>query len=256
MVQGSFEWILLQLWVQYARYKGDGIILFLYAGCFLYLFLINREFRKKIGWAMLLLIVLIFNPFLYMPVWHKLTGGICWRLYWFLCEAFICCYAAVDLMQRIPWRALKWVPAAGMLAIFILYGTNVYTGARFLPAQNAYKIPQEAVDVSEALLALDDHPKAVVARNLFNYIRQYSDDIELLYGRNIQGYTIREENEDFRTLYEQLKSVKRDAALIASICDKYDVEYVVHKKNLRLEKYGYEQVEVVDEYRIYQKKKE
>ena len=99
--------------------------------------------------------------------------------------------AGAHLMHRWNSDLLRILLGAGMVTLILLTGKNVYTEAGYEVATNPEKLTQGVVDVADAMLALDAKPKCFVRDRYLIEIRQYSGNIELYYGRDIDGYIIR-----------------------------------------------------------------
>jgi hypothetical protein len=204
------------------------------------------------GYPQLLLAFLILNPFVYKYVWIKLVGATWWRMLWMMCEGIVCVYAMMDLSDRVKRKSLKVLVLVVGVTIFMMTGTFAYQ--KFKPADNSLKIPQSTIDVADALLALDDSPKAVVPASIYCYIRQYTNDIKLLYGRDANGYILWIYGREPYSVYSELKSDSPNYEYIANTCRANGVEYMVFrgKKHKDIENYGYVLVEKVSGYWIYQ----
>jgi hypothetical protein len=76
-----------------------------------------------------------------------------------------------------------------VIACIVSSGNYMYRYEyNFEKAENQYKVPQEAIEVSDILLADSEEPRIVVGPDLYCYIRQYSTKIKMMYGRNADGY--------------------------------------------------------------------
>ena len=83
------------------------------------------------------------------------------------------------------------IAVIGLLTVVImLVGTNIHKNGGFYTADNPYKVPQYAVNVFDKILSLDDSPSTILPEPLYIYARQYSGNIEMMYGRDVQGYIV------------------------------------------------------------------
>lgn len=238
----------------FMKYQGSGMNLILFAVAFIYLFIVNKEFRQRLGLPMLLLLVIILNPVFYWYLWIKIMEATVWRMFWMFGEAIVCVYALIDINGRINRKYVKMVPIVLGVLICMLSGKFLYTEKAFDVAENNYKIPQKAIETADFLLQQKEKPRAVFSRKLYNYIRQYTNDIDMLYGRDIKGYTYQTEDVERQLVYLELKKRNPDCAVIAKICHERQIDYLVFekKKNTNFEEYGYELLGTVDNYFIYQ----
>lgn len=253
MNQG-LDYILLQYYVQTKRYLGNGYILPLFVVCFAYLMIANKSFRQRFGYGMLILFIAIACPPLYFTFWHKLFGGITWRIFWILCETFICSYALIEVTYKIHHKSIRIICLCCLLAITMLCGTFVYAEEGFRKADNAYKLTDTAVAIAEYLLSIDEAPRAIVHGRINTQIRQYSDKITMLYGRDIYGYGIAVTDEDVLGVYDMLKQSKLDAELVTKVAKENGIKYLIVRKRKgmkQLPEYGWRLIEKIDGYYIY-----
>lgn len=190
-----------------------------------YLFFAEKEKRKILVYPSILLGVLIFNPVLYRYVWHKLFDYAYWRAFWMVPVLPVIAAAAVSLAGKMRRKSAKAAVIAAVLAVSALTGTYIYKD-RFVRAQNRYKLPQAVVDVADALLALDSEPRAAVDASLFCYIRQYSSDIHLAYGRDAWGYIDAIGNGHY-SVYQQMVQPQPDLGYVRSCLLEWKYDYLV-----------------------------
>ncbi|MGN0361338.1 MAG: hypothetical protein ACI4ET_00705 [Bilifractor sp.] len=167
-------------------FAGNWFLIF-WVLSLIYLFFAEKEKRRILVYPSIFVGILIINPILYRYVWHKVFDNAYWRAFWMLPILPVIAVAIVSLVGKCRKGSLKILIIAGSVALCVFTGTFVYKD-RLVFRQNFFKIPGTAIDVSNALLALDREPRAAVDSSLFCYIRQYSPDIHLLYGRDAWGY--------------------------------------------------------------------
>ncbi len=153
----------------------------------------------------------------------------------------------------------KWEKTIGLVlvsAIIILLGQNGFKNGGFAPAENAYKIPQSAADVYDAILEKDDSPRAIMPLQLLYYARMYDGSIETMYGRDVEGTYIVYSDQRRKDMYAQIESEDPDYRYIISTA--YDQGYnfvVISSEKIQpdpacLAEFGYEDMGVVNGYRI------
>lgn len=171
-------------------YYNNGIILYIYVVSFATIMLLGgRHLRKCIGWPTLVIMIVVFNPVFYRYVWLKCFNYGYWRVFWLFPVGFVISAAAIVWLEKIKQRKKQAVFLLAALVILGCNGKNMFSKQLFYSdTKNIYKLPQEAIDVSDALLELDTEPRVVMCSQLYSYIRQYSTDIKMMYGRNIDGY--------------------------------------------------------------------
>ena len=251
----AMKYVLIQYNVQIDRYMGDGIILPLFVVCFFYLLFTNEKFRRQYGYGMLAGILLVFIPPLYFPLWHRLFGGITWRIFWMLCETFICCYAFIDVAGRCKKKVSYWLCIVFCVMVVALGGRFAYREGVFDKADNAYKLSQENIEIADYLLSLEEHPRVLTIGQVARQLRQYSDDIYMLFGRDTIGGSIAVEDERILEAAKAMKASRMDIPFLTELCREYQIRYMIvrrTKKNLdELEPNGWRQIEKIGKYNIY-----
>lgn len=181
--------ILREEYDYFLAYSGGSAIMVLYVLSLIYLCFSGKEMRKKLFYPSVVLMLVILNPLCYKLLWSRLLGDVFWRMLWMLPVIPCIAYAAADLLGRCGayWRS--FLLGACLLLVILMSGKSLYAGdTGFVDTDNYYKLPQEALEVSNAILAADSMPRVVAPRSLYCYMRQYDSRIHLMYGRNAQGY--------------------------------------------------------------------
>lgn len=192
-----------------------------------FLFTEGRIVRRHVVCAVLFFVLLAFNPLTYAVVWDRLSYAN-WRLFWMVPVEGVICFAAVRLLGHIRHTAGRIVCGMMVIAAVILCGHNVYTtpGAGFGASSNAYKLPEEAVAAAQILLQQDPAPRAVVSDGLNCYLRQFSTDIQQMYGRDAQGY-IHGIEEERRRVYELLCEERPDFDAVRTAMEEMAYDYLI-----------------------------
>ena len=170
------------------KYIGDGIFFIVVLAAAVYICVFMRGMIGKLIIPVVVCIVVVANPLTFDLVFRRV---IYWRLFWMLPDSLLIAAAGTHLAYRWNNDLLRILLGAGMVTLILLTGKNVYTEADFEVAMNPEKLTQGVVDVADAMLALDANPKCFVRDRYLTEIRQYSGNIELYYGRDIDGYIIR-----------------------------------------------------------------
>lgn len=171
-------------------YYNNGIIIYIYFLGLLSIMLFGKkDLRKLIGWPTLFLMMLVFDPIFYQYVWQKCFHYGYWRIFWIFPLAVVISVATIVWIHKIRTRKLQTLFLVFMIILIACNGENMFSKKLFYTnTQNVYKLPKEAIDVSDALLELDAEPRTVMCNGLYSYVRQYSTDIKMMYGRNAEGY--------------------------------------------------------------------
>ncbi len=167
-------------------YNGDSFLipLFLIALLFLWVTEKDRKVRVVLLYLVAALVVVFLCP-VYAWIGMRIDQDVYYRVLWSLPVGVLVCYSAVRLMTRFKLLVSKALVFVMAVLIFILQGNLVYTKTLYFKASNAYHIPQEVIDVADAIKLDNYKPVAVLPSELLPYLRQYTADIYTPYGRNM-----------------------------------------------------------------------
>lgn len=167
-------------------YNNSSFLVPLFLAALLFLWVTEKKKRMRV---VLVYIVTALSAIFVCPIYVwigiKIDADIYYRVLWALPIGILVCYSAVRLMMRfqsVVSRGLVFVLA--LLAICI-NGDLVYTKTLHFKSVNAYHIPQQVIDVAEALKLDNYTPIAVMPAELLPFFRQYTADVFTPYGRNI-----------------------------------------------------------------------
>ncbi len=232
--------------------KSFLVPLFLIALLFLWLTEKKKRLRVVLVYIVTALGVVFVCP-LYAWIGIKIDAEIYYRVLWALPMGIIVCYSAVKLMMRfqnIAGRGLVFILA---LLIICINGDLVYTKTLHFKSVNAYHMPQQVIDVAEALKLDNYTPIAVMPAELLPFFRQYTADVHTPYGRNILEPAWSFSN----ALYDAMENDKTcyDAVEVARCAREEHCAYVVLScaKQIRggMEEQNYFLLDFVQGYYIY-----
>ena len=184
----SEAWVEMQDWM--AKYVGDRpFILILTAFAAVYLLFFSRMVRRTMVVPLLLMAIIVINPFLYARLYKDLRY---WRFFWMFPEIILIGIAFADVSRRMKPQWLKSLSLAVIAAIIILIGKyafapeTIYPNS-FEPTANWYKVSAIAKQNCDIILADNPTPKCIFQHNMCE-TRQVSGEIMQLYGRDANGY--------------------------------------------------------------------
>lgn len=220
------------------------------------LFLWATEKDRKVRVVMLYLVAaigVIFLCPLYAWVGMKIDEEIYYRVLWSLPIGILVCYSVVRLMirfQAIVSKALVFLLA---ILVIVMNGDLVYTNTFHIRSVNAYHIPQQVIDVADALKLDNYKPIAVLPAELLPFFRQYTADVFTPYGRNILEPAWNFQDE----LYDAMEGDRTayDVAEVARCARNQNCAFVVlscaKQMNGSMEEQGYFLFKFVQGYFIY-----
>lgn len=158
--------------------------LFLIALLFLWVLEKKRNLRIALVYITAVLFAIFICP-LYAWAGMKIDQNVYYRVLWSLPIGMLVCYSAVKLMIRFKSFVNRAIIFTLALVVICLNGDMAYTKTLHFKSINAYHMPQQAIDVADALKLDNYKPIAVLPAELLPFFRQYTADIFTPYGRNI-----------------------------------------------------------------------
>lgn len=178
--------IFLESVVIFKNYMGfheNHFLAAIYLFALLYLWLTEKDKcrRAVFVYAPTLLLLLFFCP-LFRKVFVRVLedSETYYRLLWLLQMSIVSAYGLLKLMGR-----HRRIGLAVVCLMIVACGDYVYDSEHISRAENVYHLPQEAIDIVDLIEPETGRVTALVPADLIYYVRQYSTDIELPYGREM-----------------------------------------------------------------------
>ena len=245
--------IFLESVVIFQNYMGfheNGYLAGIYLFALLYLWLTEKDKRRRaiFVYAPTLLLLMFFCP-LFRKVFVRLLedSETYYRLLWLLQMSMVSAYGLLRLCGR-----HRRIGLAVVCAAVIACGDYVYDSENITKAENAYHLPQEAIDIAELIEPEEGRVTALVPADLIYFIRQYSTNIELPYGREM----LIARWDYYNAMYEAMEEAEViEAAAFTELAREYPCAYIVLKEDRQIDRplteYGYVLYGQVGEYLIY-----
>lgn len=117
--------------------------------------------------------------------------------------------------------------------ILFFKGNNVYSQDNmFESVNNAYKVPDSTVNLVTSLLQFGESIRIVAPPNQYCYIRQYSGDVQLVFGRNAEGFIqIFDNRPEWRELITLVSNNTGDGNRLKQLAELFSVEIIVLPSN-------------------------
>lgn len=228
--------------------EGSGHYFFIaFPVCLLILFILLRSRRLRFVVPGLLMSLVIVNPLFYR-YWDALDLYAYWRMLWVVPVVSVVAGVVPAITEKTRETGVKANIVVVGVALIAFGGTFLYSGAGgafTFPASNAVKLPEYVIEVAEYLEALEDSPRAVVQYPIGTYLRQYTGDIDIMYGRNIDGY-IQRASKEAQTVHSQLIDPEGDLELVATILANEGFDYLVLDDTDRMDDLWEEDFQLLD----------
>lgn len=178
--------IFAAIWEDIGLYNNNTLFMVLFVIALIYLWITEKDKRIKtiLVYVSIAIVVIIVNP-IYAWIGLKVEQEAYYRVWWMLPIGIVVCYGAVKAVESVKHLRSKVLITIMALALIIANGKFVYTNTIHFKASNKYHIPQMVIDVADALKIENYKPKVVLPAELLSFIRQYTADIYMPYGRNI-----------------------------------------------------------------------
>lgn len=236
----------------YKAYVGTGMIAALFLCGVIYLMLTEKKQNIRIMFVYMPVLVLLF---FFNPLTAKLVGAmaddeIYYRILWLLPVVPVLALTAVRLLER-TGRKYRLAFGGALGGIIVLSGSLVYTSPYFHRAENIYHVPQNVVDICDAIEVEGREVMAAFPPEFLQYVRQYSPVVCMPYGREqlVERWGFYDE------LYLEMTADEIDVQRVAQLAREELCHYVVvHEGRIlkgNFEACGYEVFDVIDGYVIY-----
>ena len=210
-------------------YNGTGMMMALYfVALMIIVFYCKDKHVKKaiILPSVLLIIVMYVGVPLYdtLVYYLKFYDG---RMFWMLITPIIISIGFTYFVMGIDDYKLKILALILIIPISLYCGEFQISNAMFKKAENAYRLPQSSVDITEYVTSEMDSPKLIVPYTIAHPFRQISTDVHLLYGEDATSGRIWSTSGEFRMLCEEMEHVTPDLNVIMPVARENGVNYIL-----------------------------
>lgn len=234
-------------------FMGTGLIVGWYLLTLVYLWITEKDRRRRVllVYVPLVVLLLYFNPLFARLVYGVVGDEIYYRILWLLPVTVVIAYGAVSIYGRLKGRK-KYLFALLSAALVMLSGSCIYASPHFCKAENLYHMPQEVVDICDAIQVEGREVMAVFPKEMLSFVRQYTPLVCMPYGREM---LVERWNVD-NPLYDAMEAEILDMDVILPLAKTYSSHFVIvpeEKETVgNVEDYGFVLVNRIDGYVIYQ----
>lgn len=218
----------------FKEYSGAGYLVLLYLLSLIYLWIQEEDstVRSILIYGSGVLQLLFFIP-LFFYGYEMLDSGTYYRILWLLPMTVLTAYCGVRLAARFPKVGL-----GAVVVLIVLGGNYVYSNQYITKAENLYHIPQEIIDVCDMILPEEGEERifAVFPDEFIHYVRQYSGEIQMPYGREmlVEAWEMTWAGAR-HPLFLLMNEEVIDARELEEMCTEYGCHYLVLEKIQELE---------------------
>lgn len=233
-------------------YKGTGILFWMYIGALIWILWKEKDRRTKLilGWLPFCFLLLFLNP-LFCRIYSKVEGAeTYYRILWLLPMGMTVSYAAMQLGKK-HFRIFLCIATL----LIILGGKFIYTNPLITRAENRLHLPRYVVDVCDYIVSASGGSRNIqtaVPGEFVHYVRQYTTDIRLAYGREMMVAHWGFANPVYEAMEvpEEICAEQLVSALKENEC-RFVVLSAARKIDRDLTEFGYEKQVLLDGYYIY-----
>lgn len=245
----------------FMKYSGSSLYMTIFLCGLVYLWITEEDKGKKavLVYCSACVLFLFFFPLCsYFLINIIFDHEIYYRMLWFLPVSIVIAYAATKLVALQTKMVRKVVITLLTCVILIRGGDYTYDNPTFVKAENAYHIPQEVIDVCDVMIPEDESQwvMAVVPQEMISYVRQYSANIHMPYGREV----LIERWNLWHPMYQTMEADTVWAKTLAQQAHQAGCQYIVLQEDKvfdeSIENWGYILQKNVDGYNIYLDKSE
>lgn len=213
-------------------YCGSGFYPVLFLAALIYLLFTEKD--RKIRIVLLetsVVIALLFFLPLFKFVMDVLDEGTYYRILWLLPMTVVIAYAGVKLIGK-----HTRVGFAALALVLVLTGNYVYKSPLVTKAQNRYHIPDVVIAICNEIMPEEGQERvwAVFPDELIQYVRQYSSEIQMPYGREMLvpewGW-----NWDTHPIYEVMRESPIDLDALPALLEEYSCQYLILNRSVPTE---------------------
>lgn len=221
-------------------FTGKGMFLSLYFVTLLFMMfhIKDRRLKNAVLYPSLLILFGVYicipwiNRFLFTLYDDEVRG----RYVWILMASAIAALGCTLMVDTLKEHKQQVILTIALIPLISLCGVFQITDYRFQTAENLYKLPQVYVDIADTVLDEQRASGGGTARIIVPYeaayaFRQYSTDIEMLYGEDATYGRIWNIEEtpyiDKKYVCDTMQTSCPDLDLIIPIAQKYEMEYIM-----------------------------
>ncbi|WP_029232789.1 hypothetical protein [Butyrivibrio sp. VCB2006] len=183
--------IFMECWVALKLYGGNGALLIMLIASAIYLVATEKSIKKKIVLGIIPLLILVgfllpVTKIAYVAAFDE-GSDTYYRLLWLIPTYVTIAFAACKLIFSLKKSIYQRIAFVAVLAVIAISGSLVYANNNVKVAENLYHIPQHVIDICDEIAPDEgeERVRAAMPSELVHFVRQYSTDILLPFGREM-----------------------------------------------------------------------
>ena len=178
-------------------------------------------------------------------------------MFWTIPDAMIIALAVTKFIQARKNNVFKVGVLATAVALIVVCGKNAFKENEYSKAENWYKLNNEVIEVCDIMFNYDENVRCVAPMTLYSDIRQYKEDIFLMFGRDItEGMLVEHQRETDWFIHIKIEGVESGIDDIFDYTRDRGYNFIVLYNYTQVQldvaqSYGYIQVAITDNYKIF-----
>ena len=251
--------IFMECWVSLKLFFGNPLLAVLLVASSIYIIVTEKNLYKKILLGILPVVILVgfllpVTKIVYVAVFDE-GSDTYYRVLWLLPMYMVIGYALCKLIFSFESKMKQRIALVVSIVVVVLSGSLVYLNQYMSPAQNLYHIPQNVVDICDEILPAEGEPRvrAAFPSELVHFVRQYSTNILMPYGREM----VVTQWDYYNLVYEVMEKPEViDAEELVDATRQTGCRYIILANDRKIDKnlttLGLKLIKTVDKYYIYE----
>lgn len=229
-------------------YNGTGMMMALY---FVMLMVIvfyctDKKLKKSI---VLPSLCFCFVMYFLVPVYNTVHGYLRYydgRFFWLMLTPVVIATGFTIFISGIKDNRMSVLALILVIPISVYCGKFMISDAMYHNVENAYRLPQSTVDITEHITEEYDEPIICVPYTIAHPFRQISSRVKLLFGENADLGRIKAARE-FKYASDEMERKTPNLNYLVPLCNSHNVNYILFDtvytefcKNGNINIYGYE----------------
>lgn len=167
-------------------YGGIGMMLALYFVAMLIILFYCRDekLKKSVFVPSIILIGFLYGIVPFLDVFVRSMEYYDGRFFWMLMTPVVTAAGLTLFVKGISDGKKQVVAILILMPIIFFCGKFSISDAMYKKAENSYRLPQAAVDITEYVLSKKENPLIIVPYTIAHPFRQITTDVRLLYGED------------------------------------------------------------------------
>ena len=251
--------IFMECWVSLKLFFGNPLLAVLLVASSIYIIVTEKNLYKKILLGILPVVILVgfllpVTKIVYVAAFDE-GSDTYYRVLWLLPMYMVIGYALCKLIFSFESKMKQRIALVVSIVVVVLSGSLVYLNQYMSPAQNLYHIPQNVVDICDEILPAEGEPRvrAAFPSELVHFVRQYSTNILMPYGREM----VVTQWDYYNLVYDVMEKPEViDAEELVDATRQTGCRYIVLANDRKIDKnlttLGLKLIKTVDKYYIYE----